>query len=72
MVNQIGHILLYETLEGVVLYGGDVYLGDQFKTRIVSQGQIELTLDDNWSRTFAIVRHIPCLTRNMIIFQSNG
>jgi hypothetical protein len=46
--------------------GGDVFLGDDLKTKIVGQGRVLLMLHDGRSRNLLGVLHIPSLEINMI------
>ena len=46
--------------------GGDVFLGDDSKTRIVEQGRVRLKLKDGRKRTLPGVLHILGLARNLI------
>eukprot|EP00253_Pinus_taeda_P021488 PITA_21488 len=46
--------------------GGDVFLGDDRKARIISHGKVKLKLQSGRVRTLLSVLHIPALVRNMI------
>jgi len=46
--------------------GGDVFLGDDRKARIVGHGKVKLKLQGGRVRTFPGVLHIPTLARNLI------
>jgi hypothetical protein len=46
--------------------GGDVFLGDDSKTKIVGWGKFQLILQDGRSRTLPYVLHILGLARNLI------
>eukprot|EP00253_Pinus_taeda_P032556 PITA_32556 len=46
--------------------GGDVFLGDDSKARIVGRGKVKLKLQGGWVRTLPGVLHIPALSRNLI------
>eukprot|EP00253_Pinus_taeda_P005141 PITA_05141 len=46
--------------------GGDVFLGDDRKARIIGCGKVKLNLQGGRVRTFPSVLHIPALTRNLI------
>eukprot|EP00253_Pinus_taeda_P005726 PITA_05726 len=46
--------------------GGDVFIGDDRKARIVGCGKVKLKLQDGRVRTLPGVLHIPALARNMI------
>eukprot|EP00253_Pinus_taeda_P004563 PITA_04563 len=46
--------------------GGDVFLGDDRKARIVGHGKVKLKLKGGRVRTLPGVLHIPALTRNLI------
>ena len=46
--------------------GGDVFLGDDRKARIVGRGKVKLELQGGRVRTLPGVLHIPALARNMI------
>ena len=45
---------------------GDVFLGDDRKSRIICRGKVKLKLQSGRIRTLSSVLHIPALTRNMI------
>ena len=47
-------------------YGGDIFLGDDKKARIVGCGKVKLKLQGGRIRTLAGVLHIPVLARNLI------
>ena len=46
--------------------GGDVFLGDDRKARIIGRGKVKLKLQGGRIRTLPGVLHIPALARNMI------
>eukprot|EP00253_Pinus_taeda_P033808 PITA_33808 len=46
--------------------GGDVFLGDDRKARIVGHGKLKLKLQGGRVRTLLDVLHIPALSRNLI------
>eukprot|EP00253_Pinus_taeda_P008029 PITA_08029 len=46
--------------------GGDVFLGDDRKARIVGSGKVKLKLQGGSVRTLPSVLHIPALARNLI------
>ena len=46
--------------------GGDVFLGDDRKDRIIGRGKLKLKLQGGRVRTLLSVLHIPTLARNMI------
>ena len=46
--------------------GGDVFLGDDRKARIVGRGKVKLKLQGGRVRTLPGVLHIPALARNLI------
>eukprot|EP00253_Pinus_taeda_P016741 PITA_16741 len=46
--------------------GGDVFLGDDRKARIIDCGKVKLKLQGGRVRTISGVLHIPALTKNMI------
>ena len=46
--------------------GGDVFLGDDTKGRIVGFGKVKLKLQGGNVRTLSAILHIPTLTRNLI------
>eukprot|EP00253_Pinus_taeda_P035723 PITA_35723 len=46
--------------------GGDVFLGDDWKARIIGRGKVKLKLQGGRVRTLVGVRHIPALARNLI------
>eukprot|EP00253_Pinus_taeda_P036185 PITA_36185 len=46
--------------------GGDVFLGDDRKARIIGRGKVKLKLQGGRVRTLPGVLHIPTLARNMI------
>ena len=46
--------------------GGDVFLGDDRKARIVGNGKVKLKLQGGRVRTLPGVLHIPALARNLI------
>jgi hypothetical protein len=46
--------------------GGDVFLGDDSKTKIVGRGRVKLLLKDGRIRTIHGVIHIPKLSRSLI------
>ena len=46
--------------------GGDVFLGDDRRARIIGRGKVKLKLQDGRIRTLLGVLHIPTLARNMI------
>ena len=46
--------------------GGDVFLGDDRKARIVGRGKVKLKLQGGRVRTLSGVLHIPALARNLI------
>jgi len=46
--------------------GGDVFLGDDRKARIVGHGKVKLKLQGGRVRTLSGVLHIPALARNLI------
>ena len=46
--------------------GGDVFLGDDRKARIVGRGKVELKLQGGSVRALPVVKHIPTLARNLI------
>jgi len=46
--------------------GGDVFLGDDRKTRITGRGKFKLKLQDERIRTLPGVLHIPALAKNFI------
>ena len=46
--------------------GGDVFLGDDRKVRIVGCGKVKLKLQGERVRTLLGVLHIPALARNLI------
>ena len=46
--------------------GGDVFLGDDRKARIIGRGKVKLKLQGRWVRTLPGVLHIPALARNLI------
>ena len=46
--------------------GGDVFLGDDRKARIVGHRKVKLMLQNEKYRTLPSVLHIPALARNMI------
>jgi hypothetical protein len=45
-----------------------VFLGDEWKKKIVGRGRVRLILHDGRSRTLPGVLHIPGLARNLIYF----
>ena len=47
-------------------YDGDVFLGDDRKSRIVRHGKVKLKLQGGRIRTLLSVLHIPALARNLI------
>ena len=47
--------------------GGDVFLGDDRKARIVGSGKVKLKLQGGRIRTLPGVLHIPPLARNLIL-----
>ena len=46
--------------------GGDVFLGDDRKARIIGRGKVKLKLQGGRVRTLPGVLHIPALARNLI------
>ena len=46
--------------------GGDVFLGDDRKARIIGRGKVKLKLQGGRDRTLPGVLHIPALARNLI------
>ena len=46
--------------------GGDVFLGDDKKARIIGRGKVKLKLQGGRIRTLPGVLHIPALARNLI------
>eukprot|EP00253_Pinus_taeda_P023847 PITA_23847 len=46
--------------------GGDVFLGDDRKARIIGRGNVKLKLQGGRVRTLPCVLHIPALARNLI------
>eukprot|EP00253_Pinus_taeda_P014378 PITA_14378 len=46
--------------------GGDVFLGDDRKARIIGRGKVKLKLQGGRVRTLPDVLHIPALARNLI------
>eukprot|EP00253_Pinus_taeda_P009547 PITA_09547 len=46
--------------------GGDIFLGDDRKARIVGHGKVKLKLQGGRVRTLSSVLHIPSLARNLI------
>eukprot|EP00253_Pinus_taeda_P003019 PITA_03019 len=46
--------------------GGDIFLGDDGKARIIVHGKVKLKLQDGRVRTLLDVLHIPALARNLI------
>jgi hypothetical protein len=46
--------------------GGDVFLGDESKTKIMGHGRVKLLLKDQRIRTLPGVLHIPKLARSLI------
>ena len=46
--------------------GGDVFLGDDRKDRIIVRGKVKLKLQGGRVRTLPGVLHIPALARNLI------
>eukprot|EP00253_Pinus_taeda_P022165 PITA_22165 len=46
--------------------GGDVFLGDDRKARIIGHGKVKLKLQGGRAKTLPGVLHIPALARNMI------
>ena len=46
--------------------GGDVFLGDDRKPRIIGRGKVKLKLQGGSIRTLPGVLHIPALARNLI------
>ena len=46
--------------------GGDVFLGDDRKARIIGRGKVKLKLQGGRVRTISVVLHIPALARNLI------
>ena len=46
--------------------GGDVFLGDDTKARIIGRGKVKLKLQGGRVRTLPGVLHIPALARNLI------
>ena len=46
--------------------GGDVFLGDDRKDRIIGRGKVKLKLQCGRIRTLPSVLHIPALARNLI------
>ena len=46
--------------------GGDVFLGDNRKARIVGRGKVKLNFQGERIRTLLGVLHIPTLARNLI------
>ena len=46
--------------------GGDVFLGDDRKARIIGRGKVKLKLQGGRVRTLLGVLHIPALARNLI------
>eukprot|EP00253_Pinus_taeda_P006698 PITA_06698 len=46
--------------------GGDVFLGDDRKARIIGRGKVKLKLQSGRVRTLLGVLHIPALARNLI------
>ena len=46
--------------------GGDVFLGDDRKARIIVRGKVKLKLQGGRVRTLPGVLHIPALARNLI------
>ena len=46
--------------------GGDVFLGDDRKARIIGRGKVKLKLQGGRVRTLSGVLHIPALARNLI------
>ena len=46
--------------------GGDIFLGDDRKARIVGRGKVKLKLQGGRVRTLLGVLHIPALARNLI------
>eukprot|EP00253_Pinus_taeda_P025343 PITA_25343 len=46
--------------------GGDVFLGDDRKARIIGRGKVKLKLQGGRVRTLPSVLHIPTLTKNLI------
>ena len=51
----------YETYDG-----GDVFLGDDRKARIIGHGKVKLKLQSGRVRTLPGVLHIPALAKNLI------
>ena len=52
--------------------GGDVFLGDDRKARIIGRGKVKLKLQGGRIRTLPGVLHIPALARNMISVSNMG
>eukprot|EP00253_Pinus_taeda_P003732 PITA_03732 len=52
--------------------GGDVFLGDDRKARIIGRGKVKLKLQGGRVRTLPRVLHIPALARNMISVSKMG
>eukprot|EP00253_Pinus_taeda_P012838 PITA_12838 len=46
--------------------GGDLFLGDDMKARIIGRGKVKLKLQGGRVRTLPSVLHIPALARNLI------
>jgi len=46
--------------------GGDLFLGDDRKARVVGRGKVKLKLKGGRVRTLPSVLHIPTLARNLI------
>jgi len=46
--------------------GGDVFLGDDRKARIIGHGNVKLKLQGGRVRTLLGVLHVPSLARNLI------
>jgi len=46
--------------------GGDVFLGDDRKARIIGHGKVKMKLQGGRVRTLLDVLHIPALARNLI------
>ena len=46
--------------------GGDIFLGDDSKARIIGRRKVKLKLQGGRVRTLSVVLHIPALARNLI------
>ena len=52
--------------------GGDVFLGNDRKVRIIGRGKVKLNLQGGRGRTLPSVLHIPALARNLISVSKLG